>query len=52
MALGKLKQVNEDKILVKAEKAEHGKVSFAHLNVLVDYINKLEKRIEELENPE
>lgn len=49
MALDKLKQKNRDEVLDKASRSEHGQAKFAHLNVLVDYINKLEKRIEALE---
>jgi len=51
MALEKLKQVFEDANLKDAPKAEHGTPKFAHLNVLVDYINALEARIYALENP-
>jgi len=50
MALEKLKQVFEDANLKDAPKAEHGTPKFAHLNVLVDYINALEARIETLES--
>lgn len=49
MALEKLKQVQKDPVLDKAPKAEHGLATYAHLNVLVEYINKLEERIAALE---
>lgn len=39
MALKKFKQKTPDAILIKAAKAEHGFATFAHLNVIVDYIN-------------
>lgn len=45
MALEKLKQVFEDANLKDAPKAEHGIPKFAHVNVLVDYINALETRL-------
>ena len=45
MALEKLKQVFEDANLKDAPKAEHGTPKFAHVNVLVDYINALETRL-------
>jgi len=46
MALEKLKQVFEDENLKDAPKAEHGTPKFAHLNVLVDYINALEAKVD------
>jgi hypothetical protein len=49
MALKKLKQKTRDEVLDKASRSEHGLAKFAHLNVLVEYINKLEQRIAALE---
>jgi hypothetical protein len=49
--LKKQKQIAEDPILVAAPRAEHGFVTFAHLNLLVEKINELEARIIVLETP-
>jgi uncharacterized protein YdcH (DUF465 family) len=49
--LKKQKQIAKDPILAAAPRAEHGFVTFAHLNVLVEKINELEARIIVLETP-
>ena len=41
-----MKQVFEDANLKDAPKAEHGTPKFAHVNVLVDYINALEAKVD------
>ena len=38
MALKKFKQINQDPVLAKAQKAEHGFATFAHLNTVVEYL--------------
>jgi hypothetical protein len=48
MALEKLKQIQKDPVLKRAPRAEHPDASFAHLNVLVEYVNKLEDEVDTL----
>lgn len=41
MALSKFKQKNRDEVLDKASRSEHGLARLAHLNVVVDEVNKI-----------
>ena len=41
MALDKFKQKNRDEVLDKASRSEHGLARLAHLNVVVDEVNKI-----------
>jgi len=41
MALSKFKQKNRDEVLDKASRSEHGLARLAHLNVVVEEVNKI-----------
>ena len=41
MAIKKFKQINQDPVLAKAQKAEHGFATFAHVNAVIEEVNTI-----------
>jgi|TARA_R100000084_G_C4604602_1_gene124945 hypothetical protein len=50
MALSKIKQVKDDSVLDKAPRAEHGLARMAHVNTVIDEVNKVVGPIAKVSN--